>query len=683
MEQETNQSIDLDAFFSLNLDLLCVAGLDGTFAKLNKSWSETIGYDIEYMEGKQFIDFVHPEDREITIETMSALKEGKPVLNFVNRYKHKNGLYRYIEWRSVPKDGYIYAAARDVTERIRNEEEILKLSKAVEFNPATVLITDANGNISYVNNRFQKLTGYSREEVLGRNPRIFKSGRQDREFYSRLWETISSGKSWSGEFYNKKKNGELYWESALISPIFNERGNITHYVAVKEDITARKEAEERLEESMELLDLFFRQSLDGFFFMMLDEPMLWGGGEDKDSVLEYAFDHQRITKINKAMLEQYIAEEKDFMGLTPRDFFQHNIEYGKKVWRQFFDDGKLHIDTREQKFDGTSMIIEGDYICMYDSRGRITGHFGIQREVTFEREALGKLEESEERFRQLAENIDQVFFLRTETEMLYVSPAYENIWGMPLQSLYENPDSFLDTVHPEDKVEVTDKYENCLDSFNFEYRIVRPDGGVRWILAKTFIVKTGKEADAVRVAGIAQDITERKELEEKLREVSIRDPLTGLYNRRYMFDRLEPLFERSKRDGELFSIAMLDIDHFKGVNDTYGHLAGDLILKRFAEILTENIRAYDVLGRFGGEEFLIVYIGVGRESAKELAERILSAVREETVHFEGNDITFTFSCGISDSGKCASPGCSLETMIGEADGNLYEAKRSGRNRVLS
>jgi len=124
---------------------------------------------------------------------------------------------------------------------------IRKLSRAVEQSPSTVVITDACGKIEYANPKFFELTGYSPDEVMGENPRILKSGVMSPAFYDALWRTISTGKEWRGEFLNRKRNGELYWESAAISPVTDETGAITNYVAVKEDITARKRAEEKVE----------------------------------------------------------------------------------------------------------------------------------------------------------------------------------------------------------------------------------------------------------------------------------------------------------------------------------------------------------------------------------------------------------------------------------------------------
>jgi len=131
----------------------------------------------------------------------------------------------------------------------RTVEDLRKLSLAVEQSPATVLITDPNGVIEYVNPKFTELTGYSSHEAIGRTPAILNSGEQPKEFYRELWDTILAGNTWHGEFHNRKKNGDYYWENATISPITDDYGNTTHFIAVKEDITARKAVEQSLVES--------------------------------------------------------------------------------------------------------------------------------------------------------------------------------------------------------------------------------------------------------------------------------------------------------------------------------------------------------------------------------------------------------------------------------------------------
>ncbi len=133
------------------------------------------------------------------------------------------------------------------------EKKMALFALAVEQSPSTVMITDKSGAIQYVNKKFSQLTGYSLNDVLGHNPRILKSGMQSSEFYDELWQAISSGREWRGEFHNLKKNGEPYWEAASISPVMGKEGEVTHYVAVKEDVTARKKAEIELLASEENL----------------------------------------------------------------------------------------------------------------------------------------------------------------------------------------------------------------------------------------------------------------------------------------------------------------------------------------------------------------------------------------------------------------------------------------------
>jgi PAS domain S-box-containing protein len=172
---------------------------------------------------------------------------------FEARHRMKNGKIFPVEITSAYvkfyNDEYLVSFARDITDRKLAEESLRKLSRVVEEGPAIVMVTDLNGEIEYVNPRFTQVTGYAFDEVKGKNPRVLKSGKTSREEYEQLWATILSGHEWRGEFHNKKKDGDLYWESAIITPIKNDEGKITHFVAIKEDITERKLGEIALAES--------------------------------------------------------------------------------------------------------------------------------------------------------------------------------------------------------------------------------------------------------------------------------------------------------------------------------------------------------------------------------------------------------------------------------------------------
>lgn len=157
-----------------------------------------------------------------------------------------------------------------------------------------------------------------------------------------------------------------------------------------------------------LRELFFAQSIDGFFIMMLDEPIGWHDAADKDALLDHVFQHQRMTIANDAYARQYGVPLEELIGKTPAEFFAHDIATGKADWRAMFDAGHLHTETAERRMDGTPVRIEGHYVCVYDERGRITGHLGIQRDITSRHRAAEEIAQSREELRALAARLESI-----------------------------------------------------------------------------------------------------------------------------------------------------------------------------------------------------------------------------------------------------------------------------------
>ena len=209
----------------------------------------------EYQEGLG--QFVNPGESRIvgnTVEVSGLTKEGVEIPIEISL------TYQKIE----NEQRLCTAIIRDITERKKAEEQICKLSHAIEQSSSTIVITDTKGKIEYANPRFTQLTGYTHEEAIGKNPRVLKSGKTSPEVYKELWKTIQSGNEWRGEFCNKKKNGELYWEAASISPVKDDKGVITNFIAVKDDITERKEVQEQLYRQSNVLNVIskvFRDAL--------------------------------------------------------------------------------------------------------------------------------------------------------------------------------------------------------------------------------------------------------------------------------------------------------------------------------------------------------------------------------------------------------------------------------------
>ena len=541
---------ELEGFFSVNLDLLCIADLESNFIRVNKAWEEILGYSTGDLENRSFVEFIHPEDVEATLHALSTLGRQEKVLNFVNRYRSKNGFYRYIEWRSHPAGNLIYATGRDVTQRIEMEAKL-------------------------------------------------------------------------------------------------------------------KENEARLE-------LFFQQSLSGFFFMMLDEPLEWNNRIDKEKTLDYIFAHQRVTKVNQAMLNQYRLKEEELLGLTPNDMFAHDLEEGRRVWRDFFDQGQLHVDTREQRTDGTQMWIEGDYICLYDKKGRIIGHFGNQQDVTLRKEAEKLLKASQLRYDQLAERSRSVTWeVDTKGCYTFISPVSELVFGYKPEQMIDKM-YFYDLCYDQEtsnnlRVSVLEKQREITD---FELKLRNKDNGVVWGLTNAFPVLDAN-GDTIAYKGIYIDITYLKESQDKIKYLSFHDQLTGLYNRRFFEEEIKRL---DAKENYPLSLVMIDANGLKLINDTFGHKAGDLVLKKIAEILKREFRSDDVIARVGGDEFVILLPNTDSAAVEKIIERVKKAASKEKV--EGIEVSVAYGWDTK-----SDPYTHIDDVFKRADTKMYSQKNSERLQI--
>lgn len=222
----------------------------------NKAAADFYGYTLETLKKLHLSDISNRPHEELK----SAVKKAMDfeINQFIGQHKLADGSSRFVEVFTSPilieGKNFLFSVIHDINDRILAEESIKKLNKAIEQSPVSVVITDREGKIEYVNPKFCEVTGYTSEETIGKNPSILKSGEQNEEYYKILWQTITAGKTWYGEFSNKKKDGSKYWESASISPLFDEQGNVTHFVAIKEDITQRKIKEVELRQAKEMAE---------------------------------------------------------------------------------------------------------------------------------------------------------------------------------------------------------------------------------------------------------------------------------------------------------------------------------------------------------------------------------------------------------------------------------------------
>ncbi|MGB1949588.1 MAG: sensor domain-containing diguanylate cyclase [Marinobacter sp.] len=267
--------------------------------------------------------------------------------------------------------------------------------------------------------------------------------------------------------------------------------------------------------------------------------------------------------------------------------------------------------------------------------------------------------------------------------MLFVSSGCRDLTGYEPDELVENRvasyASLIGEEHSEGLTEAVSKAVEQGEPFAVEYALTRKDGSQIWVWERGRGVDDEHEGEML-LEGIVLDISDRKALENELAELATLDPLTGLYNRREMTRLLEEEIARASRYRRELALLWIDFDHFKVINDSFGHAAGDAVLRNVSERMRTGIRSVDVIGRFGGEEFVILLPEMGVEDALETAERLRLLVGGRPVPLEtGDAATLTISIGVA-----AFPmhGHSPDSLCAAADRAMYRAKEAGRNCVI-
>ena len=404
-----------------------------------------------------------------------------------------------------------------IWQRKRADEEVHKLLLATENSPASIIVTDPAGNIEYVNPKFVQITGYSPGEVMGKNPRILKSAETAPEDYAHMWKTITGGGEWHGEFHNRKKNGELYWERASISPIFDRGGTITHFLAVKEDITERKQAEAALLKEQLLLNSLIAATPDHIYF------------KDRES---------RFIRINEACAQRHgLPDTRAALGKTDFDLF------GKQHARQAYEDEQrimaedrpmINQEEKEDWKDGRVTWVSSSKMPLHDSTGKVIGIMGISRDITAQKLVEEALRESKALYYSLVEQMPTGVF-RKDRAGRYI---FVNSWFCQLRGL--EADQMLGRTPAElaaaDKAVPNPESPEILrllqDGSQHHEEIMRTgqpihaeevyptaDGNKRYL----HVVKSpvfGPDGRIVGTQGIQFDVTERKRVEQQLTEAS-------------------------------------------------------------------------------------------------------------------------------------------------------------------
>jgi PAS domain S-box-containing protein len=471
-----------------------------------------------------WVELMHPDDRSRVLARVQQMKDEQTVLDLEYRLCLPNGNVRWIRAMAIPsveqgKVGHIHGVVQDITERKQAEFELRKLSRAVEQSPVAIIITDLQGAIEYVNPKFCAVTGYSFDEVRGKNPRMLKSGAMPAESYRQMWANITAGEKWSGEFHNRKKNGDLYWESASISPISDDHGKVTHFIAVKEDVTGRKQAEEAVKHAQKELAQSERRQKT-----ILDNipDSVWL--RDKEG---------RYLAVNKAWREFFGLDETQAIGKTEQEIFPPEVarRFREHDLRIMSSCKPLRLEEKLPIGAGGVVWFEIFLAPLADEHGRFCGGAGIARDISLHKQAEDALKEQvalRERLAKLAANVPGIIYsfrLRPDGSACfpYASPTIEEFCGARAEDLVDDDTHFFDLIHVDDQARMKESIADSartLVPWHSEFRLQHPKKGFFWAEGRS---TPEREVDGGTLwHGFMGDVTERKLAEQNLRESEVK-----------------------------------------------------------------------------------------------------------------------------------------------------------------
>ena len=496
-------------------DSLLICRLGGAIGYWNRGAETLFGYTREEALGRSSHALLQT-DHPLGMARIDAMleRDGQWKGELTQTTKDGRKLVVEAQWTvavGAKGEKTVMEANRDITERKRAEAENLLLATAIEQAAETVVITDRDAKIQYVNPAFTRTTGYTHDEALGQNPRVLKSGQHDAKFYQELWATLAAGKLWHGEFTNRRKDGTLYMEEATIAPVRDASGEITNYIAIKSDITERKRGELALRESERMLRLFVQHAPAAI--AMLDREM-------------------RYLVVSERWLSDYRLGNRDIRGLSHYEIFPEISERWKEIHHRCLAGAVERC--KEDPFpraDGGTDWLSWEVRPWRRADDSIGGIIIFSELITERKQAEEALRASEARLRTLGDNLPEGAIYRFCQDangnqyLDFISAGIEHLTGVPQAEVAQDVMAAFRTILPEDfermKAAIAVSRER-LTPFEIEVRHQHhTTGELRWSLLRS---SPFRNPDGTTVwDGFEFDITRMKQIEGSLRESESRE----------------------------------------------------------------------------------------------------------------------------------------------------------------
>ncbi len=702
------KSEELDRYFSNSLDLLCIANTDGEFVRVNKSWEEILGHSAADLEGRPFLDFVHPDDLPSTLEAVAKLDAQHEVVNFKNRYLCSDGSYRWIEWRSKPLGSTIYAVARDITEMVEIEEkkkfQLAFMQIAAEASSSLVGVAGSSEFDQAVNRVLERLG-----ELLGADRSYLFQFSGELELMSNTHEWCAPGVETQMDNIQNQPTAGLPWWKMQIQK--KKPVHIPDVSAMPAEAEAEKQefASQNIRSLICLPTVGTQGRLTGFIgFDMIRDKFSWP--QEQITML------QLVADTIGGALERWQSEEalqianKNMSTVLENTFFGVVIIDKKRIIRwvnpvtcrlagvdsaedlighhcaDYLCPGEQYdcpILDRGQTIENTERILrrkDGQVIPILKSVSKIIleGEEVLLEtfiDISDRKQAEEGLRESEQRYREILETTQEGFYqVDLQGNLIDCNQAAANLLGyeeveligMNYRDLFKDPAAVFR--------EFNQAFISGKTKFSVVMNAVRKDGGI--VVSDLSVSLTyDKEGHITGFRGMGRDITERTRYAEKLKYLSLHDQLTGLYNRTYFENEMERLDQAREHP---VALILADVDGLKLINDTIGHAEGDNYLKRIADLLKKSLRASDILARVGGDEFALLLPLTTKKDAEELAQRIRNDIDKSNHNRDLYPLGLSLGTAVAENNKQP-----LEETYKQADAAMYNEKIQQGNSTRS
>lgn len=558
---------------------------------------------------------------------------------------------------------YLLAAGRSRAERLARgmTADLGRLAMVASHTTNAVFITNTERRITWVNPGFTRITGYTAEEAMGHRPsELLHSERTNADTVHGMREAMAVGLGCKSELLNRRKDGEDYWVDVEVQPLVDAHGTLTGFMVIESDITARKALQAQAEEARESLQDLYDNAPCAYYSL------------DADG---------RFLQVNAVGLAWFGCTAAEAIGrLRSIDFLS---DEGKAVFAEAFP---------RFKQQGHVAGLEFDVISRQGVRRRVslsaTAVYGADGEFLRSRSVMFDISETHRIRQQLHQlTLDQEAMLQSdlvgilklhERRIVWRNPAVERMFGhaegellgAPVRLLYADDTSYATLgalAYPQLKAG---------GRFRTQLQMRRKDGALIWVdLSGVELpgASGGRDAESL---WMMVDITQSKAHEARMERAALHDALTGLPNRLLLADRLRQAIAAAERNGLVFSLAYLDLNGFKQVNDTQGHDAGDEVLKAVAARLQAGLRASDTVARLGGDEFVVLLNPQQPAPDADLVlNRLLDALGEPIVLSNGTTVSVGSSLGLA---HFPADGRTPDALMRRADEAMFANKRAAR-----